>query len=54
MSYDINRSMSLDESVYQSNLLSEGLADHMVTKSYTFHAKTDKKKLDAEEVEDLE
>ena len=50
----INRSLSLNDSIYQANFLSEGEGDETIKKSYTFTAKSDKKKLDIEEATEIE
>ena len=53
MSYNINRSMSLDESLNQQpNLLSEGEGDQIFVKSYTFSANAHNKILETEESEE--
>ena len=53
MSYILNRSMSLDESLNQQpNLLSEGEGDQIFVKSYTFSAKAYNKILETEKSEE--
>ena len=48
----INRSLSLNNSVYHSNLLSDEEGDQIFTKSTTFFSKVSKKKLEAKDLEE--